>query len=515
MKILTGKPALVKLADIYIGDRVRQSVGDVSDLTETISKSGLIHLPSIRKWDNPDYPYKLVAGERRIIACEQMGAKEIPVTILSKKQSEQADIIELIENECRRPFTPIEAILQTEKIHEAFVRENKKHSIEATSNNIGMSRAHTSTMLKHARLYRRASELTESFTEETIEAQPTEIQWDYILVKEFNKAKTLADIERAIRQHTLSHNTKALADETENKKFADELLIIMDEEDKEEESDSSIDQEMPLWKQNVIKRIEENYKVGDAIKLLEPFPNNYHSSCFWDIDPPYGVDYESFTSDSRYTDAKTFDEAMVYYKFTIQHMARISGPFSKAIIWHGAEPYIGAWVHNCIRDIGWSVDPIPFIWAKPTGHTRNPSQFLPRCYECASIAFAPESSYFGKGIGSNWLEYRSPGRKELRFHPNAKPLPLIKKLFNGVFEFGSVAAWFIPYGGGGAAIYHAACTASDYLHASDKEADYKYKLIENIKQDAFLKPDNLEDIESVMATPHDVSSVKAKDLDEL
>jgi hypothetical protein len=92
---------LVRIAEITIGQRHRRDLGDVQALADSIRDVGLLHPPVI------DSGNVLIAGERRIRACELLGWTEIPV-----RRLDLADIVrgEYAENAIRKDFTPSEAV---------------------------------------------------------------------------------------------------------------------------------------------------------------------------------------------------------------------------------------------------------------------------------------------------------------------------------------------------------------------------------------------------------------------
>lgn len=64
------------IANIQIGQRFREDMGDIESLKASIEKLGLLH-PVVISTDRV-----LIAGERRIQACQAMGWEEIPVTVV-------------------------------------------------------------------------------------------------------------------------------------------------------------------------------------------------------------------------------------------------------------------------------------------------------------------------------------------------------------------------------------------------------------------------------------------------
>jgi ParB family chromosome partitioning protein len=67
--------ALVPIASITVGPRIRQDFGDIDALAASIGELGLLHPIVI------DKHHKLLAGERRLRAAQKLGWTTIPATI--------------------------------------------------------------------------------------------------------------------------------------------------------------------------------------------------------------------------------------------------------------------------------------------------------------------------------------------------------------------------------------------------------------------------------------------------
>ncbi len=95
----------MRIADIIIGKRYRQDIGDIAELAKSIREVGLLHPIVI----TPDR--RLIAGQRRLKALEELGWAEVPVHIAEGL----ADALlclraERDENKFRKEFTPSEAV---------------------------------------------------------------------------------------------------------------------------------------------------------------------------------------------------------------------------------------------------------------------------------------------------------------------------------------------------------------------------------------------------------------------
>lgn len=96
---------LIQIDSIQVGERHRRDLGDINELTESISAVGLLHPIVV----TPDR--KLIAGQRRIEACRRLGWSEIPVRVIHDAITARALLIaERDENTCRLDMKPSEKV---------------------------------------------------------------------------------------------------------------------------------------------------------------------------------------------------------------------------------------------------------------------------------------------------------------------------------------------------------------------------------------------------------------------
>lgn len=103
----------VPLADIRRPNQtVRTEVGDVASLEESIREVGVL-VPILLSGAQP--PYRLVAGERRVIAADMAGLQTIPA-ILMELDEEASQICAIVENIQREDLDPIDQALAFERL---------------------------------------------------------------------------------------------------------------------------------------------------------------------------------------------------------------------------------------------------------------------------------------------------------------------------------------------------------------------------------------------------------------
>lgn len=110
----------LKISEIKIGQRVRDEFGDMESLAESIKEHGLLHPIVV------DSGHNLIAGCRRLLACERLGRTEIEVKMLSAVSEKELRILELEENIRRKDLTELEKsknLVELAEIKEQELRE--------------------------------------------------------------------------------------------------------------------------------------------------------------------------------------------------------------------------------------------------------------------------------------------------------------------------------------------------------------------------------------------------------
>jgi ParB-like chromosome segregation protein Spo0J len=101
----------MKVGDIKVRGRVRNDLGDLTDLCRSIEEVGLLH-PVVVTADD-----RLVSGERRIAAFKQLGRDDIPAVVAENLDDALLLLkAERDENVCRKGFTPGEAVALGERM---------------------------------------------------------------------------------------------------------------------------------------------------------------------------------------------------------------------------------------------------------------------------------------------------------------------------------------------------------------------------------------------------------------
>ena len=114
----------------------------LDELTKSIKERGIIQPLIIRKSENQNDKFELIAGERRLQAAQAAGLHEVPVVILEADNLKSLELA-IIENVQRKDLNPIEEAESYKSLIENFGYDQEK-----VSQFIGKSRPYISNSLR-------------------------------------------------------------------------------------------------------------------------------------------------------------------------------------------------------------------------------------------------------------------------------------------------------------------------------------------------------------------------------
>lgn len=100
----------IDIDKIVVKDRIRKDFGNIDELAQDIQENGIINPPVV----TPEYV--LIAGERRLRACQSLGFREIEVRVMRVHDYEHQLRLEISENEQRKELTHSERVAYTREI---------------------------------------------------------------------------------------------------------------------------------------------------------------------------------------------------------------------------------------------------------------------------------------------------------------------------------------------------------------------------------------------------------------
>ena len=101
------RPKNIPTGDLVVSPlNVREDVGDIRTLAESIQQEGLLHPLTVRPYG--EVKYEIVAGRRRYESCKLIGMKLIPCNIAEEMDDRRAVLVSLKENMRRGDITAAE-----------------------------------------------------------------------------------------------------------------------------------------------------------------------------------------------------------------------------------------------------------------------------------------------------------------------------------------------------------------------------------------------------------------------
>ena len=114
----------------------------IEELKNSIKERGIIQPLIVRKSEDQDNKFELIAGERRWQAAQSAGLHEVPVVIIEADNLKSLELA-IIENVQRKDLNPIEEAESYNNLIENFGYDHEK-----VSKFIGKSRSHISNSLR-------------------------------------------------------------------------------------------------------------------------------------------------------------------------------------------------------------------------------------------------------------------------------------------------------------------------------------------------------------------------------
>jgi len=114
----------------------------LEELTDSIKERGIIQPIIVRKSDDQDGKFEIIAGERRWQAAQNAGLHEVPVVIIKADNLKSLEFA-IVENVQRKDLNPIEEAEGYKKLIDEFGYDQDK-----VSKFIGKSRSHITNSLR-------------------------------------------------------------------------------------------------------------------------------------------------------------------------------------------------------------------------------------------------------------------------------------------------------------------------------------------------------------------------------
>jgi len=407
---MDNKPVVevVRTDSIFCEDRFRCDYGDMTGLIASIKKYGIIQPMAVKRNNDPEKPFRLVAGGRRFDGVRLAQLEEVPVRIYPEGLTDlELRSIELEENIQRKDLTFIEDCNLKREIHHLQVAIHGE-KISTAPDASGWSKRDTAELLnkdhKTITMDIKLAEAVESFPD---------LGWDKCKNKS-DAMKVLNKFEERIIRKGLSDRATKLLSKTAKKKT-------------------------------------EAYLIGDFFELVKNIPDK--SIDLVELDPPYAINLPQQKAKDNYAiiygDSYNEVDQNQYLEFmskVFSECYRVMSDDSWLIAWFGPEPWFDIMFH-LITDAGFKTRRIPGEWTKPTGQTKHPDTYLASSYEMFFYAKKGNAKINLDKRGRSNLFNFPPVPPAHKIHPTERPVELIEELL-------SVFAWegsrvLVPFAGSG------------------------------------------------------------------
>jgi len=415
----------VPIETIRVGHRAREDMGDLEGLKKSIASNGLINPIAIK--EAPDSGYALLAGERRLRACKELGYKEIACNIYPADLSQlDKDLIELCENVDRKDMTYTEQVDLTSRI-DTLMKSKLGEKTGGLHQEGGHSMRDTAKMLhKSAATVSQDIQLAQA-----IEAIP-----------ELGECKTKADAMKMFKKLVKEHKRGVIAEK-----------IAMKRADTPEDKRK--------------RALIDSYIIGDFFEQSKGITDG--SIDLIEVDPPFGID---LTKQKKGGATERYNEWDVgTYQKKVEGVAsecyRIASPNSWILFWFAPEPHFEL-VYNVLTGVGFKGSRIPAIWTKPSGQCMNPDTYMASSWEPFFYVRKGHPELVRQGR-RNIFDFK-PVNPQSKIHPTEKPIEMMCDIYSTFVEVGSrIMVPFLGSGNGLLAAHNIGCSAFGW----DLSKEYK------------------------------------------
>lgn len=392
----SGKFKSFPISSIVVerSERQRRELNNIDDLAESIHRIGLINPVVI----TPDRV--LVAGERRLTACKQIGWTSIPVQFTTDLSDYELQTIELEENIKRVDLPWQDQCLAIARFHKLKSEHEPDWSQDKTADAIGLSQNHVSRQLAVAEEISKGNEKVATADKFSVARNIVERN------SERKKTSALATADVAI--------SSALGIEPTVQAVPEVPIINTDFHE---------------W--------QENY-TGSKFNLIH-------------CDFPYGINVaDAPRQNSAITDHYE-DSADIYWLLCDRlgaAMRNVVAESAHLIFWFSMEKY--QQTKDLLTGIGWEINPFPLVWHKSdnAGVCPDPQRGFRRTYETAFFGARGDRKLTQAGTKSNSFAF--PGNRSDAIHVSEKPKAVLRHFLAPLCD--EYSALFDPTCGSGNAL---------------------------------------------------------------
>lgn len=352
-------------------NRQRKELRGIDELAESIARIGLIN-PIVITDDG-----LLVAGERRLTACTQLGWDNISVQLTSDLDDYTLQSIELEENIKRENLTWQEEVDALARFHELKKANEEEWSYQDTADSLGYSKSDVSKKLAVA------AQLSDP-----IIAKAERFSAAHNIVQRNTERRKANAIESVVGK------AEAFVAEAAGSPAPTAALPI-----------PLLNTSFHTW--------QETYN-GPKFNLIH-------------CDFPYGINVADAPRMSSTIRDHYDDSPDVYWALLARlalAMENVVAESAHLIFWHSMRYHADTKLE--LERMGWTVNPFPLIWHKSdnAGIAPDPQRGPRQTYEAAFFAYRGDRKIAAAGCVANSFAF--PGNRDGAIHVSEKPYPMLR-----------------------------------------------------------------------------------------
>lgn len=432
------KSKMVKLADIVVGERYREDLGNIEELASSIREKGLIQPLSV----NSDL--RLLAGGRRHAACTALGLVEVPVLIREGNDEIDAREVELFENIHRKDMGWQEQSKITAEIHRLYMEKDENWSQRKTAQLIEQNPMNVTRALRLANAIAVNPAIAECKTAD-------------------DAGKVLKKVEENALVAELAKRQQTMIQGVDSGATTGRIEVAL----------------ARMW-----KIADANYIIRDIFEGLSDCKTDGVVD-FIECDPPYGVDLGVLSdrpdkgADLRGRDNDYHEIVDKQYPVFLQKLTkelyRVAGKNSTMVFWFAFRWYPE--VIAALTEAGWKPDVVPAMWIKDNGRTPRPDLLLARSYEPFIVCRKGQATIVKQGTLNTFIT--KPETK--KYHPAQRPVALMEDILNTFVDEGR-GTILVPFLGSGATL-RACYNLGHRAFGFDTNNEYKDKFLLAVEED--------------------------------
>ena len=205
--VTTNKISISSIIPNKFQPRKRFEKESLEELSNSIRERGIIQPLIVRKSEDQENKYELIAGERRLQASQNAGLHEVPVVILKADNLKSLEFA-IVENVQRKDLNPIEEAEGYQRLINEFHYDQEK-----VAKFIGKSRAHISNCLRLLSLpkkiikYLEDEKISQGHAKILVGLENSELIADKIISKKLSVRQT-EGLARLTRNKNIQKNKK-------------------------------------------------------------------------------------------------------------------------------------------------------------------------------------------------------------------------------------------------------------------------------------------------------------------